>query len=68
VITLLKDLSPIRAEEFVLTQPGSYGHAGPDPDGWYRISLPVEGWVNYRYISAASFETCEFHDAVQPAP
>jgi hypothetical protein len=68
VVTLLKDLAPIRAEEFVLTQPGAFGHAGPDPDGWYRISAPVPGWVNYRYVSAASFKTCEFHDAVQPAP
>jgi hypothetical protein len=68
VVTLLKDLVVMRAEEFVLTQPGTYGHAGPDPDGWYRISSPVQGWVNYRYVSDASLKTCEFHDAVQRTP
>jgi hypothetical protein len=52
----------VRAEEFVLTAPGSSGSTG---SGWYRISSPVEGWADATDLSVASLGDCSFHDALQ---
>ncbi len=49
VVKLVPDGSQVRAEQFVLTKEAAKDFSGSD--GWYRISGPVEGWVNVSYVS-----------------
>jgi hypothetical protein len=57
----LADLTRVRGEEFVLTEPGNY-----DPrrlgSGWYRLSAPVEGWVHSHYVPDAERRDCQTRD------
>ena len=58
-------LDRLRAEEFVLTRPGSARAPGPRGEGWYRITSPVAGWVPSRAISDAALGNCAMWTATQ---
>jgi len=63
IVTLLKDLTQVQAEEFVLTAPATNP---PEPGtGWYRISSPNEGWVHSSYVSDAQLKDCSWRDALE---
>jgi hypothetical protein len=49
VVATLTDETIARADEFVLTQPGSPAQGSSAGKGSYRISAPVEGWVDSQY-------------------
>ena len=61
----IEDLTGVRAEEFVLTEQGSddqqqHGY------GWFRLSSPLDGWAYSKYLTAASWDDCAQHDALEP--
>lgn len=62
VVDTVGDGNTVRAEQFVLTAPGSAGATG---SGWYRISSPAEGWADATDLSVTSLGDCSFHDALQ---
>jgi hypothetical protein len=65
VVGKLEDLTMVRAEEFVLTEPGS----GPQQGyGWFRLSSPLDGWAYSKYLTNASQGDCTLHDALEPGP
>lgn len=54
--TVLKDMTVVRGEEFVLTEPASDTlKAGY---GWYRLSSPQEGWAYSKYLINAALRDC----------
>lgn len=59
IVTLLKDLTRVRAEEFVLAAPAAGAKPGT---GWYRISSPVEGWAHSSFLSDAKLNDCALRD------
>jgi hypothetical protein len=61
-VDTVSDGNTVRAEQFVLTSPGSSGSGG---SGWYRLSSPVEGWADAKDLSVSSLGDCSFHDALQ---
>ncbi len=61
-VGLLEDLTGVRAEEFVLTVPGELQHGY----GWFRLSSPLDGWVYSQYLTAALWDDCSLHDALEP--
>jgi hypothetical protein len=64
-VGVLEDLTTVRAEEFVLTEPGSDPAHGY---GWFRLSSPLDGWAYSRYLTAASLGDCILHDGMEPGP
>ncbi len=61
----IEDLTGVRAEEFVLTEQGSddlqqHGY------GWFRLSSPLAGWAYSKYLTAAAWDDCAQHDALEP--
>ena len=60
IVALLKDLTQVRAEEFVLTTPATASKA--PGTGSYRISSPAEGWVHSSYFSDAKLNDCALRD------
>ncbi len=61
----IEDLAGVRAEEFVLTEQGSddqqqHGY------GWFRLSSPLAGWAYSKYLTAAGWDDCSLHDALEP--
>lgn len=62
VVATLPDLTPVPAEEFVLTRPGTVQPftAGA---GWYRISLPYAGWIHSTLLADARLGDCALRDA-----
>ncbi len=60
-VGIIEDLTGIRAEEFVLTEPGSDLQNGY---GWFRLSSPMYGWAYSKYLTAASLDDCTLHDAL----
>ena len=64
-VGVIEDLTEVRAEEFVLTEPGSDLQQG---FGWFRLSSPLDGWAYSKYLTAASLEDCALHDALEPGP
>lgn len=59
IVTLLKDLATVRAEEFVLA---AATNANVPGTGWYRISSPVEGWAHSNFLSDAKLKDCAVRD------
>ena len=59
----IEDLTGVRAEEFVLTERGSDLQQGY---GWFRLSSPLDGWAYSKYLTAASWDDCALHDALEP--
>lgn len=59
IVTLLKDLVKVRAEEFVLIAAASGQKQGT---GWYRLSSPVEGWAHSSFLSDARLNDCSLRD------
>lgn len=59
IVTLLKDLTRVRAEEFVLVEAGRGQEQGT---GWYRLSSPVEGWAHSSFLSDAKLNDCSLRD------
>jgi hypothetical protein len=64
-VGVIEDLTGVRAEEFVLTEPGSDLQNGY---GWFRLSSPLDGWAYSKYLTAASLDDCDLHDALEPGP
>ncbi len=64
-VGLIEDLTVARAEEFVLTEPGSDLQQG---FGWFRLSSPLDGWAYSKYLTAAIQDDCGLHDAQEPGP
>ncbi len=62
-VGIIEDLTGIRAEEFVLTERGSDPQHGY---GWFRLSSPLDGWAYSKYLTAASWDDCALHDALEP--
>lgn len=61
----LAPLTRLRAESFVLTEPGTFG-GGMAPaagSGWYRVSTPQAGWIAERDVTNAMIGDCSIHDA-----
>jgi Bacterial SH3 domain len=68
VARLLPDGTTLIVEEFVLTQAQPYDEQGRRTgrgDGWYRVSGPADGWVNYHYISSTRLADCSIRDAFE---
>lgn len=63
IVTLLKDLTRVQAEEFILAVPGA-GAEKPGT-GWYRISTPAEGWVHSSFVSDAQLNDCSLRDSFE---
>ncbi|MFQ5880031.1 MAG: hypothetical protein ACE5IZ_07670 [Dehalococcoidia bacterium] len=61
VVGKLNHLTTARAEEFVLTEPGSYPRKRGY--GWYRLSAPQEGWAYSKYLTGDG--SCAFRDALE---
>ena len=64
-VGVLEDLTTVRAEEFVLTEQArdpAHGY------GWFRLSLPLNGWAYSKYLTAASGGDCFLHDGMEPGP
>ncbi len=64
-VGVIEDLTGVRAEEFTLTERGSddqqqHGY------GWFRLSSPLDGWAYSKYLTAASWDDCALHDALEP--
>jgi hypothetical protein len=53
----------IRAEDFVLTEPGRVD--GEPGEGWYRVSGGVAGWIEARQSADAESGDCELRDAFE---
>ncbi len=62
-VGVMEDLTAVRAEEFVLTEQGSDLQQG---HGWFRLSSPLDGWVYSKYLTAALWDDCALHDALEP--
>ncbi len=62
-VASLPDLAKVRAEEFLLTNPGTYGKT--NGGGWYRISAPNAGWVRSTAVADANNGDCKLHDAIE---
>jgi hypothetical protein len=62
-VGVIEDLTGVRAEEFALTERGSDLQHGY---GWFRLSSPLDGWAYSKYLTAASWDDCAHHDALEP--
>lgn len=60
LVVLLKDLSKVRAESFLFTQPADAKGLGGQ--GWYRISSPQAGWTRADFLSDAGLGNCDFRN------
>jgi hypothetical protein len=59
------DGARLTAENFVLTEPGSFNSSGlptAGRGGWYQISAPQQGWVYSRFVTDAGLGSCMWHD------
>ena len=68
VVAFVKDLTRLRAEEFVLTTPGGIGPGSTSGGGWYRITAKdpqVAGWIFAKYTTDARLTDCSIRDAVE---
>jgi hypothetical protein len=63
VVGSLNDLTAVRAEEFVLTEPAS--DADEPGYGWYHLSAPLDGWAHSKYLTNALLEDCTLRDAIE---
>jgi hypothetical protein len=59
---LLKDGATVTAENFVLTQPGSFAKPGPAGNGWYSVSAPTVGFIRADLLSVLSLPDCQLRD------
>lgn len=67
-VGFVKDLTRLRAEEFVLTTPGGAGPGSGSGSGWYRVTSrdpQVVGWVFSKYTTDARLKDCSVRDAVE---
>jgi hypothetical protein len=64
-VGVIEDLTEVRAEEFVLTERGGDLQQGY---GWFRLSSPLDGWAYSKYLTAARWDDCALHDALEPEP
>jgi hypothetical protein len=64
-LSTFKDLTELRADQFVLTAAGTYGVSGKRGDGWYHVVTPVDGWVQASKTTAAALGDCLLHDEVE---
>jgi hypothetical protein len=62
-LATLPDLARVRAEEFVLTEPGTFSKS--IGNGWYRISSPQAGWVRSTAVADAKNGDCKVHDEIE---
>ncbi|MGD9892476.1 MAG: META domain-containing protein [Dehalococcoidia bacterium] len=60
----LPSLTRLRAESFVLTQPGAFGSQTVPTSGfgWYRVSAPEAGWIAEPDVTDAMIGDCSIHD------
>ena len=68
IVSSLKDGDRVRAEQFVLTEPGSLIPGGANGAGWYRVSantLPAGGWVYSKFTTDARLGSCELRNAIE---
>lgn len=68
VVGFVTDLTRLRAEEFVLTEPGRTTPALASGAGWYRVSVgsPAKtGWVSSRFVSDAQLKDCAVRDGFE---
>lgn len=63
----LPDLTLLRAEAFVLTEPGDLD-AGRAGAGWYALSAPEEGWIYSTLATSTQMEDCTLRDTLVNAP
>lgn len=59
----LDDLTTVRAEEFVLTEPASDLYT--PGYGWYHLSSPQDGWAYSKYLTDARNGDCTLRDALE---
>ena len=65
VIGTLPDRTHVTAEQFTLTQ---LQQGAQQPSGWYRLSVPLQGWASSEFLSDASNDAnCQIHD-IQTRP
>ncbi|MBI2766944.1 MAG: hypothetical protein HYX53_13670 [Chloroflexi bacterium] len=64
-VSTVKDLTQLRAQEFVLTTPGKYGAGGARGEGWYHVTTPVDGWVQAREATDAKLGNCRLRDSLE---
>ncbi|MGE5595920.1 MAG: hypothetical protein ACM3S1_07790 [Hyphomicrobiales bacterium] len=64
VLQALDELTSVQASEFLLTSAGERG-AGERGTGWYRLSAPIEGWVEGSNASRADLGDCTLHDSIE---
>lgn len=70
VVGFAKDLTRLRADQFVLTTPGAVGAGGASGSGWYHVTGPTPattGWVSSQYITDARLKDCTVHDQIEKA-
>ena len=68
VVAFVKDLTRLRAEEFVLTTPGGNAPGTGSGSGWYRVTAKepqVAGWAFSKYITDARLKDCSIQDKVE---
>jgi hypothetical protein len=64
-------VSIAKAEEFVLTEPGTPGTVDHQPNwgyGWFRISSPAAGWVYSKYLNGVGgiySADCSDHEGLE---
>jgi hypothetical protein len=61
-VGLLKDGTKVTAENFVLTQAGSYAKPGPSGNGWYSVSGPAAGYIRADFLSVTTLPDCQLRD------
>ncbi|MGE0229750.1 MAG: SH3 domain-containing protein [Dehalococcoidia bacterium] len=68
VVGFVADLSKLRAEEFLLTEPGSTKPDLVAGTGWYRVGVgsPAQtAWVASAFVADARSGSCALRDAVE---
>jgi hypothetical protein len=57
------DLTRVRVEEFVLTDPGNFAGRTAG-SGWYRLSAPQAGWAPSTSLTAAALGDCTLRNSL----
>jgi hypothetical protein len=60
----VKENDVLRGEEFVLTHPGTITPSKERPEGFYRVTGPIAGWIDTLSVTNAALGDCKMHDAV----
>lgn len=63
IVGRVADKELLKAEQFVLTKPGSLSAPGDRPQGFYRVTSPVAGWIDALAVADAASGDCALHDS-----